>query len=133
MTRYRRVLSLITSAQLVVGAMLLRTALARHAVLHRLKLPAAAVVTCGNERLEVRAPVRAMSSSEFDFVEQWTPAVFKRVGAALVVASAATGVFVGPLAGAAAAAVTAGYWRLGLRDIAQTKHSVLRNFPVLVR
>lgn len=113
--------------------MLLRTALARHAVLHRLKLPAAAVATCGNERLEVRAPVRAMSSSEFDFVEQWTPAVFKRVGAALVVASAATGVFVGPLAGAAAAAVTAGYWRLGLRDIAQTKHSVLRNFPVLVR
>ena len=61
----------------------------------------------------------------------WSPSAFRAVGVGLIAGSAATAVLVGPLPGAAAAILTAGFWKVGLDDMKQTSHSILRNFPVL--
>ncbi len=66
-----------------------------------------------------------------DYIDLWTPNVFKAVGVGLGLGSAAAAFFAGPLAGAAAAAATALYWRVGLADMAQSGSSIRRNFPVL--
>lgn len=66
-----------------------------------------------------------------DLIEMWTPDVFRRVGAGLALGSVALGVMGSPAAGACAAAVTAAYWKVGLSDMAQTSHTLRRNFPVL--
>jgi hypothetical protein len=66
-----------------------------------------------------------------DFIELWTPTTFKKVGVGLAVGSAAAGVFVSPVLGGLAAAATAAYWSVGLRDLQQTQHTITRNFPVL--
>jgi len=66
-----------------------------------------------------------------DLIELWTPDVFRTVGAGLAAASVATGALVGPLSGLALAAGTALYWKIGLDDMAQTSHSLRRNFPFL--
>ena len=66
-----------------------------------------------------------------DLIELWTPDVFRTFGAGLAAASVATGVLVGPLSGLALAAGTALYWKIGLDDMAQTSHSLRRNFPFL--
>ena len=57
--------------------------------------------------------------------------MFKAVGTAAAVGAAVAGVAIGPLAGAIAATATAAYWKVGLDDMRQTKHTILRNFPVL--
>ena len=66
-----------------------------------------------------------------DIIELWTPKVFRSVGVGLVVGTAATGVFVGPVSGLLCAAATAAYWKIGLDDLAQTTHTLRRNFPFL--
>lgn len=66
-----------------------------------------------------------------DIIEHWTPSVFKAVGAAAIAGSIAAGITVGPITGSVAAAVTALYWKVGIDDMRQTKHTILRNFPVL--
>ena len=66
-----------------------------------------------------------------DFIELWTPATFKQVGVGLALGSAAVGALVSPVLGGAAAAATAYYWHVGLKDMRQTSHTITRNFPVL--
>ena len=75
------------------------------------------------------ADARPATSS--DLIEQWNPTVFRTVGAAAAVGSLVVGYTVGPLTGAIAAIATAAYWKVGLDDLRQTKHTILRNFPVL--
>jgi hypothetical protein len=94
-------------------------------------------------RAPPRAPARALAShakkpagdehdrSLPDFVEAWSPQAFRVVGAGLAASSLALGYLEGPVVGAALAALTAGYVRLGLADMAQTSHALRRNFPVL--
>jgi glutamate synthase domain-containing protein 2 len=88
-------------------------------------------------RLRARAPLGSRAVSQHDngslpdFIEKWSPSAFRAVGVGLVAGSAATAALAGPLPGAVLALLTAGYWRVGLRDLRQTSHSVLRNFPVL--
>ena len=73
----------------------------------------------------------ARPTTSSDLIEQWTPAVFKKVGVAAFVGSVATCFAVGPVAGSVAMIMTVAYWKIGLADMKQTKHSILRNFPLL--
>ena len=66
-----------------------------------------------------------------DFIELWTPDTFKKVGVCLALGSVTAGALVSPLLGGAAAAATAFYWVVGLRDMRQTSHTITRNSPVL--
>jgi hypothetical protein len=47
-----------------------------------------------------------------DYIEQWSPTVFKGVGAGMAVGSLAAGFLSGPITGAVCAAVTAGYLKV---------------------
>lgn len=73
----------------------------------------------------------ARPATSSDFIEAWSPSVFKAVGTAAAVGAAVAGLAIGPLTGAIAATATAAYWKVGLDDMRQTKHTILRNFPVL--
>uniref|UniRef100_A0A7S2R8T6 Glutamate synthase domain-containing protein n=1 Tax=Rhizochromulina marina TaxID=1034831 RepID=A0A7S2R8T6_9STRA len=66
-----------------------------------------------------------------DFVEHWTPQVFKAVGGGLILGTMATSAMAGPVPGAMLGAVTALYWKVGLDDMRQTSQTIRRNFPVL--
>lgn len=73
-----------------------------------------------------------------DFIEHWNRDNFRRVGYLL---GASTGLLAaGSVATASAltavptvvlGALTAAYWRVGLRDMKQTSHAIRRNYPVL--
>ena len=65
-----------------------------------------------------------------DFVHQWTPAVFRKVGVGLGVVSTAS-FAVHPALGVTLSGLTCGYWYVGLQDMQQTNHTIRRNFPVL--
>ena len=72
-----------------------------------------------------------------DFIEMWGPGPFRRTGYALVAASAASfGLAwmheVGHFLPLLLSGATAGYWTLGLRDLAQRHQALRRNFPVLI-
>ena len=77
------------------------------------------------------APAAAHSKELTDYIEKWSPTVFKRVGAALGAGSLAAFALAGPVAGAALTLLTAAYWRVGLRDQNQVGSSIRKNFPVL--
>ena len=66
-----------------------------------------------------------------DVIEHWDHHVFKAVGVCLAGGSVATALLVGPVAGTLAAVATAGYWKVGLDDMAQHGSSIRRNFPFL--
>lgn len=74
-----------------------------------------------------------------DFVEGWNRDTFKTVGRGMAVATVALGIGGATLSGTVAAmapaavlgALTAGYWRVGLKDMKQSSHAVRRNYPVL--
>jgi len=66
-----------------------------------------------------------------DFIEKWTPEVFRNVGVGLAASSAAAAVAVGPVAGLSMAALTAFYWKVGLDDMNQNASTIRRNFPFL--
>ena len=68
-----------------------------------------------------------------DFIHAWNPQVFKKFGVGFAVGSVALFGYCGPLSLVpyAATALTAGYWKLGLEDINQKRHTVRRNFPVI--
>jgi hypothetical protein len=71
-----------------------------------------------------------------DFIEHWDRVTFRRVGYVL---GASTGLLACGSALAAwpvlppivLGAVTATYWNVGLKDMAQTNHAIRRNYPVL--
>ena len=73
-----------------------------------------------------------------DFIEGWNASTFRKVGyglsavtAGLGVGGVATGTVTGCIPAAVIGALTAGYWRVGLKDMEQTSHAVRRSFPVL--
>lgn len=78
-----------------------------------------------------------------DFIEVWDRDVFRKVGYGLCSATAGAAVFplavmgtsaVGPMSFLPASVLgflTAGYWRVGLKDIEQDSHAIRRNFPVI--
>ena len=80
---------------------------------------------------------RPVSGGLPDFVEHWTPALFRKVGAGLAAASA----FAWPLAAYhevsllapfLATGATALYWKIGLEDLKHTSSALPQNFPVLI-
>ena len=66
-----------------------------------------------------------------DWIEAWGRKSFFRFGAGLSVAAGAAVATCDVVTAAAVAAPVALYWAVGLRDLAQTRHTILRNFPVL--
>lgn len=66
-----------------------------------------------------------------DFIEKWTPDVFRNVGVGLAASSAAAAVAIGPVTGLSMAAFTALYWKVGLDDMNQNASTIRRNFPFL--
>jgi len=72
-----------------------------------------------------------------DFIHEWSPSSFRRVGIGLGAASLASVALsftaeVTHLGSIAICGLTAGYWWLGLRDLAQPHQALRRNFPVLI-
>jgi len=72
-----------------------------------------------------------------DFIHQWSPGAFRKTGYGLVVMTAGScGLsLVGELSHGwplVVGALTAGFWSIGLNDIAQTHQALRRNFPVLI-
>jgi hypothetical protein len=61
-----------------------------------------------------------------DWIERWSRRTFYRTGVGLAAATALTAAALGPLStpALALAAPVAAYWAIGLRDIAQTRHTV---------
>ena len=75
--------------------------------------------------------LKARPTTSSDIIEKWNPEVFKKVGIAAIAGSIASGIAFGPFIGFVAGAATALYWKTGLDDMKQTKHTILRNFPFL--
>ncbi|CAM9544710.1 unnamed protein product [Ectocarpus sp. 12 AP-2014] len=82
---------------------------------------------------ESKGPSRARLLSEGtpEWIEQWSPEVFRKVGYGMAAGVVATGALGGPLTGLVVAVPVAGYWWLGLRDLKQESSTLKRNFPVL--
>jgi glutamate synthase domain-containing protein 2 len=70
-----------------------------------------------------------------NFIEEWTPKRFKQAGALLVASTLGSAALVSPLSPltVSLAGVSSLYWYFGLKDLKQTKHALLRNFPLLVK
>jgi len=71
-----------------------------------------------------------------DFIEWWNRDNFRKVGYGLAGATALSAVapFAADISLVPAlvmGSLTAGYWRLGLKDMKQTSHAIRRNYPVL--
>lgn len=77
-----------------------------------------------------------------DFIEHWNRDLFRQVGygmnAAVVLSAVGPAVWtsltahpVSYIPSAILAALTAGYWRVGKKDMEQSQHAVRRNYPVL--
>ena len=68
-----------------------------------------------------------------DFIHAWNPDLFKQVGGVMTVAAGGSFLLFGFLNPVpyVAIGVTAMYWKVGLSDIKQKRHTVRRNFPVL--
>lgn len=88
--------------------------------------------------------VSAMVGHNFpDFIEKWNRHVFRKVGYAFIGLTGASIVWpislaIPPLTQFGAympsivlSAFTAAYWKIGLSDMAQTQHTIRRNYPVL--
>ncbi|CAM9566539.1 unnamed protein product, partial [Ectocarpus fasciculatus] len=74
---------------------------------------------------------RLLSEGVPDWIEQWSPEVFRKVGYGMAAGVVATGALGGPLTGLVVAVPVAGYWWVGLRDLKQESSTLKRNFPVL--
>ena len=72
-----------------------------------------------------------------DFVEEWTPDLFRKVGKGLGVAAVASWPLafhhdISLLVPLLASGATVGYWKIGLDDLKQTSSALPKNFPVLI-
>mmetsp|Transcript_46759 Transcript_46759/g.69156 ORF Transcript_46759/g.69156 Transcript_46759/m.69156 type:complete len:609 (-) Transcript_46759:99-1925(-) len=76
--------------------------------------------------------IRSLSAGLPDWIEHWSRDRFRQLGYGLGAATALSVPLLSsvPISGALAA-TTAGYWYIGLRDIAQPHQTIRRNFPVL--
>jgi hypothetical protein len=88
--------------------------------------------------------VSAMVGHNFpDFIEKWNRHVFRKVGYAFIGLTGASiawpiSLAIPPLTQFGAyvpsivlSVLTAAYWKVGLSDMAQTQHTIRRNYPVL--
>lgn len=80
---------------------------------------------------------KAVTGGLPDFVEEWTPELFRTVGkglgaVALVSWPLALHHDISLLAPLFATGATAAYWRIGLNDLKQTSSALPQNFPVLI-
>ncbi|KAJ1617753.1 hypothetical protein T492DRAFT_605102 [Pavlovales sp. CCMP2436] len=68
-----------------------------------------------------------------EMLEHWSPTKFYYAGAGMTAGLAVIAIVKGPFSVAALATAipVALWWRIGLADIAQTKHTIKRNFPVI--
>jgi hypothetical protein len=68
-----------------------------------------------------------------DFIHAWNPSLFKQVGGAMALATGGSFLLFGLISPLpyVACAVTGLYWKVGLNDMNQKRHTVRRNFPVL--
>lgn len=66
-----------------------------------------------------------------DWVEKWSPRVFKKVGYGLAAGTVAIGALGSPLAGVIAAVPVGLYWWTGSQDMKQESQTLRRNFPIL--
>ncbi|CAM9990871.1 unnamed protein product, partial [Hapterophycus canaliculatus] len=66
-----------------------------------------------------------------DWIEKWSPEVFRKVGFGMAAGVVATGALGNPVTGMMAAVPVGLYWWVGLRDMKQEAHTLKRNFPVL--
>lgn len=95
------------------------------------------------EDLYDHTKVTAMVGHNFpDFVEKWNRHVFRKVGYAFIGLTGAS--LLWPISSAipltqfgayipsvVLTALTTAYWKVGLSDLAQTQHTIRRNYPVL--
>lgn len=96
-----------------------------------------------NQDERSRDRLRATVGHNFpDFIEFWDRTMFRRVGIGLSTASVLAAIFPAAWTGltnhpvtyvpaALLGTITAAYWHVGQKDIQQTSHALLRNFPVL--
>ena len=80
---------------------------------------------------------KAMTGGLPDFVEEWTPDLFRKVGKGLGVAAVASWPLafhhdISLLVPLLASGATVGYWKIGLDDLKQTSSALPKNFPVLI-
>mmetsp|Transcript_48913 Transcript_48913/g.78822 ORF Transcript_48913/g.78822 Transcript_48913/m.78822 type:complete len:579 (-) Transcript_48913:173-1909(-) len=70
-----------------------------------------------------------------DLVERWNHKLFYSVGTAMAAGTTAVAVTSGyfALSPYVAAAATAYFWKMGIEDMSQDRHTIRRNFPVLGR
>ncbi|CAM9267672.1 unnamed protein product, partial [Chrysoparadoxa australica] len=66
-----------------------------------------------------------------DIIEQWSPRTFYITSGLASAGVCGIAVSCGPVAGVLAGLPVAGFVVVGMRDLKQESHSVLRNFPVL--
>lgn len=66
-----------------------------------------------------------------EIIEKWTPTVFYKTSGLLACSSVALLGAGYPIAGGALTVLTAAFFNRGIKDMRQTKHTLLRNFPVL--
>ncbi len=95
------------------------------------------------EDLYDHTKVTAMVGHNFpDFIEKWNRHVFRKVGYAFIGLTGASLVwpigsaipltqFGAYLPSVVLTALTTAYWKVGLSDLAQTQHTIRRNYPVL--
>lgn len=74
---------------------------------------------------------RILSEGTPDWIEKWSPEVFRKVGYGMAAGVVAAGALGSPATGAVMAVPVGLYWWIGLRDLKQESHTLKRNFPVL--
>jgi hypothetical protein len=66
-----------------------------------------------------------------DIIEKWGPRPFYMTGTAMTTGVAALAVVGAPASAAVLGVPVALYWYIGLKDMRQKEHTILRNFPFL--
>jgi hypothetical protein len=66
-----------------------------------------------------------------DIIEKWGPRPFYITGSAMTTGVAALAVVGAPASAAVLGVPVALYWYIGLKDMHQKEHTILRNFPFL--
>jgi hypothetical protein len=66
-----------------------------------------------------------------DIIEKWGPKPFYITGTAMTTGVAALAVVGAPASAAVLGVPVALYWFIGLKDMRQKEHTILRNFPFL--
>lgn len=99
-----------------------------HGALRTLSTKASPKAEFGDTERKMGAPAAGLP----DFIEKWDRKSFYTVGGLAAAGSVVMGVSLGPcFSSVAVSGLTGAYWALGLRDMRQKDHTLLRNFPVL--